>query len=379
MQYSFFFLSFISYFLVGSWVAVQAQECANGIVERKEVRDMTREEWNNYASAVQQLNADENGRFREICDLHESMASTVHDSLLFFPWHRRLITEYERALQAINPSVTVPYWDWSTVDAQDPLSSRVLTDEFFGGSGQRSCILDGPFRDFRAHNRRRCVMRDYNPNPRRRPAFVQAATLERLRARERTFRDFSFAFELDPHALPHMVLGGDRGDMSSMAACNDPLFYSHHAFVDLQWDLWQREQNNFGYDGNRRTRMGGFQTNDRIEDVLRVEDLCFRYKPWTPGSNEPTSDIVGVRPNITDDWLDKNGIDKDRAREVEDVVAEIEGEVNGGAGEGGGADQTTNQVTFPVTSTHRNGAEHSAPSYQYFFTFILVLVVGRFM
>jgi tyrosinase len=31
---------------------------------------------------------------------------------LFFPWHRRLILDYEHELQTIDPSVSLPYWGY---------------------------------------------------------------------------------------------------------------------------------------------------------------------------------------------------------------------------------------------------------------------------
>src|SRR5262249_37142550 len=44
-------------------------------------------------------------------------ALEVHDRTVFFPWHRVLVRSFELELQAINPKVTIPYWDF-TVDNQ---------------------------------------------------------------------------------------------------------------------------------------------------------------------------------------------------------------------------------------------------------------------
>ena len=31
---------------------------------------------------------------------------------LFLPWHREYLLKFEDALVAIDPTVTIPYWDW---------------------------------------------------------------------------------------------------------------------------------------------------------------------------------------------------------------------------------------------------------------------------
>jgi tyrosinase len=37
-----------------------------------------------------------------------------HRSPSFLPWHRRFLLDFERALQSVDTSVALPYWDWST-------------------------------------------------------------------------------------------------------------------------------------------------------------------------------------------------------------------------------------------------------------------------
>ena len=47
---------------------------------------------------------------------------------------------------------------------------------------------------------------------------------------------FRSTLEGTPHANPHNLLGGHIRSFSSPA---DPLFFSHHAFIDKVWDMWQ--------------------------------------------------------------------------------------------------------------------------------------------
>jgi hypothetical protein len=47
---------------------------------------------------------------------------------------------------------------------------------------------------------------------------------------------FRARIESAPHASPHNLLGGHIRSFSSPA---DPLFFSHHAFIDKLWSMWQ--------------------------------------------------------------------------------------------------------------------------------------------
>jgi len=71
---------------------------------------------------------------------------TAHMGPAFFPWHRVFVRLFELELQAVDPTVSVPYWDW-TVDNQK--DSYVWQADFMGGDGdpnQGYVVTTGPFR-----------------------------------------------------------------------------------------------------------------------------------------------------------------------------------------------------------------------------------------
>ncbi len=53
-------------------------------------------------------------------------------------------------------------------------------------------------------------------------------------------------FEIDwgvleyTHGVIHVWVGGDMFDPRTSA--NDPLFFLHHSFVDLLWEIWRRQK-----------------------------------------------------------------------------------------------------------------------------------------
>lgn len=89
-------------------------------------------------------------RFRNISyfvNLHNKLAGSadcdhLHDGLGFLTQHAALTYAYERSLQSVEPSVTVPYWDFTieahAVSASGNLSawraSQVFADDWFGNA-----------------------------------------------------------------------------------------------------------------------------------------------------------------------------------------------------------------------------------------------------
>ncbi len=60
----------------------------------------------------------------------------AHGRAAFLPWHRQFLLQFEQALQAIDPTVTVPYWDWTDPDALEV----VLQADFLGPNGRGTWV-----------------------------------------------------------------------------------------------------------------------------------------------------------------------------------------------------------------------------------------------
>ena len=58
------------------------------------------------------------------------MLSWGHGDSVFLPWHRELLYQFEQLLQSVDPTLTIPYWDWtrnqSVTDAGYPFKHAFI-------------------------------------------------------------------------------------------------------------------------------------------------------------------------------------------------------------------------------------------------------------
>uniref|UniRef100_UPI0011782DDA tyrosinase family protein n=1 Tax=Crenothrix polyspora TaxID=360316 RepID=UPI0011782DDA len=98
---------------------------------RKNQSTLSADEKSRFVNAVLQLKA--NGVYDRYVRQHRDLfRAGIHNSALFLPWHREFLRRLELDLQAIDPSVNLPYWDW-TVDRT--VSASLWGSDFMGGNG----------------------------------------------------------------------------------------------------------------------------------------------------------------------------------------------------------------------------------------------------
>lgn len=222
---------------------------------RKSVSLLTAEEKNNFVQALLQLKRE--GHYDAMVKTHhrammEVAPDPAHGGPAFLPWHRYCLRHLEHHLQAIDASVTLPYWDWTS---DRSTTGPPWTDDFMGGVGRErdGQVLTGPFafstgnwpitvKDF---PRQPDFLTRFYRNPGELPTLLQVR-----RALERTPYDakpwnfatnprgsFRAALEMNLHNIVHILVGGN---MTGAGSPNDPVFYLHHAMVDRLWAKWQK-------------------------------------------------------------------------------------------------------------------------------------------
>ncbi|MFD7437198.1 tyrosinase family protein [Streptomyces sp. NPDC059861] len=241
---------------------------------RKDVSTLTASEKRRFVDAL--LGLKRRGEYDEFVRMHieyyvsdgERGLRSAHMAPSFLPWHRQFLLELERALQRLDPSVTVPYWDWT----RDRRATSVpWTPDLLGGNGRRSDrqVTTGPF-----------AYAEGNWTINENVSDVRFLTRDLGRARDPielpTKSDVESAlkdpvYDVSPwdstvtkgfrnklegwgtgrgsvswknHNRVHRWVGGV---MVGGASVNDPVFWLHHAFVDLLWSRWQGRHRNHRY------------------------------------------------------------------------------------------------------------------------------------
>jgi hypothetical protein len=270
-------------------------QCASGAPPRQEVRALTDDQWSHYIAAIKQLQArstpEAAAAYDRLAFLHHQYTNVVHNAAAFLPWHRLFLRTFEYELQQIDPSVAVPFWDW-TQESQRLAAAPFWTGARLGGDGGRDGVVRtgrfagwvprygrGGLRSSGPHG----LLRDWRV-PRNLGAGYAAPRIDAQLRRATTYDQFRQAIEGGSHNLVHALIGGDMNDTSFSP--DDPVFWMHHAFIDELWARWQASAPGHAtaYGGlrpdlHRATlddRLPGFG-DVRVRDVMSLSATCTTY------------------------------------------------------------------------------------------------------
>jgi tyrosinase len=201
---------------------------------RKNAQTLPAPERDRFLAALGTLNAQGQGAYRDFRDMHVAATSAeMHGNVGFLPWHRTYVLDLERALQAIDATVAVPYWRF------DQGAPNIFTQDFMGeadandrvvfrpGHALEHWVTDGQLGITRGL---RFGLND--------PANInndEAATLA-LGGSGNQYSGFH-QMEIDPHGSAHTSFDGPINFVPT--AVRDPLFFMLHANVDRLWAKWQ--------------------------------------------------------------------------------------------------------------------------------------------
>lgn len=122
----------------------------------------------------------------------------------FLPWHRAYLIMFERELQSLDSSLSIPYWDWVADDGQ------MYGFENWSGKAKRRLPQN------------------------RKPWDVTEDAIKEVLSHT-DYMGFAKALE-ELHDKVHVWVGGH---MATGRSPTDPAFWFHHAQVDRIWAIWQ--------------------------------------------------------------------------------------------------------------------------------------------
>jgi len=231
---------------------------------RKNQKNMSSAEWTAFINAVDAVHGTTvpPPAYRRFVTLHVDAMSMAHMDWSvhtmsaqmrgqnFLTWQRRFVKLLEERLQAVDPTVTVPYWD-SVTDRHIPTP------------------LDDP-----ALLTRWSVLRTWDPS-----RLASPTDLNAVKTFPGTFIGFQTLLEGAIHANTHNAVGGD---MAGSASPTDPLFWLHHAFIDKTWADWQASPNGKNPPNpNETLKPANMQTGVpfgvKISSLLNIAVLGYSY------------------------------------------------------------------------------------------------------
>jgi tyrosinase len=274
---------------------------------RKNANTLTTGERDRFISAFAQLNNRGSGRFIDFRNMHtEAGSPEAHGAPGFLPWHRMYLLDLERELQAIDPSVALPYWRF------DQPAPNIFRPDFLGSSSPSGTV------QFSATNPLQFWVTDGVQGVARRPFFntatasangISEAQTLAMGAAGHLYVGFR-RMEVNPHGYAHTSFGGLLSSIPT--AARDPLFFLLHANVDRLWAKWQKQFNRFdpsfaaSFDGAQHNRVG----HNLPDTMWPWNGITGPPRPPTaPGGGLAVSPCVGApgaKPRVRD-GLDYQG------------------------------------------------------------------------
>jgi hypothetical protein len=270
---------------------IECEDCEN-VLSRPNIYKMSDADRNRYFNAVRAINSGSKPtEWDKFAQIHVKNFPDIHNRPLFEAWHRKYTAELEKLLRKNDTKIRIPYWDWSQYyndRNNDPIWKWFGKE---GSSNGEHCIIGGEFKDFKVFfgddltdpGRVKCLTRKSKIDA------VFGCHKDYINQRiidERNARDSWIQLEYNCHNSVHDKIGEGFG---SLISTNDPLFFSHHAFVDMIWFVKQMRYPS-EYDKFAQSiddKIPGY--NIPIRDVLDATNLCYTYLEdnysWLPPSN----------------------------------------------------------------------------------------------
>ncbi|PKU61312.1 polyphenol oxidase, chloroplastic [Dendrobium catenatum] len=245
----------------------------------------------------------------------------VHNSWIFFPWHRYYLYFHERILGKLigDDNFAIPFWNWDSPDGmvmpafytnkssslynnnRDPSHQPPVTIDLDGNAHP------GFTKDELIDDNLKLMYRQMISNGKNAKLFMGSP----YRAGDQPSPG-SGSIEQTPHGPVHVWTGNPANpndeDMGTLySAARDPIFFAHHGNIDRLWSVWKTlggKRRDFKdldwldasflfYDENAQL------VRVKIRDCLETETLGYKYQevenPWL--NSRPTPKAAKATTN----------------------------------------------------------------------------------
>ena len=245
---------------------------------RKNLTKLTPAERTAFVNAFLQLMDD--GTADYYAQIHSGAGVHGHGGPAFVAWHREYVRRFELDLQAVDSSVNLPYWDWTSANLNGAgTESLIWRNDFLGGPGDDSGggaptgpnggypVTTGPFAG-------RFTRKPFN-------IFSFPGTGGTI-ATHMANPDFNqFRRIEDPHGSAHVFIGGHPQSFTLTAGTPD--FWLIHCNVDRLWAEWIRQHEGApGFEPYKP--ISGGPTGHNLDSTMwpwNGATIPFGVLPWT--------------------------------------------------------------------------------------------------
>jgi tyrosinase len=200
---------------------------------RKNAQTLPAPERDRYLATLGTLNAQGQGAYRDFRDIHTAVSDReMHGNVGFLPWHRAYVLDLERALQALDATVTVPYWRF------DQPAPALFTRDFMGETDPNDRVVfkpGHPLEHWRTDNDSGITRGLLFPVNGPANVITETKTIA-LGGNSGVYSRFR-GMEGNPHGSAHVSFDGPINFPPT--AVKDPLFFMLHANIDRLWAKWQ--------------------------------------------------------------------------------------------------------------------------------------------
>jgi tyrosinase len=262
-------------------VTAQPQARQASLKVRQNITEMSAAEVNRFRKALEGMLArDDNRGFQFFAGWHGvPLEICQHHNPLFLPWHRGYLYHFELALQEVDSTVTVPWWNWM----DEPDIPRAFDLKNVGKKA--NVLASAPIKPLgvpRGPGWPRKTHREPGasqalPPPYRNARFPGSGGGASTWIMSAPSYNEFWNRCARVHDNVHVWVGGEMMDQNWAAF--DPLFWAHHAMVDRLWRIWQH--NNPGAQPDHATLEHPMtfarEPSLRVRDVLDVKALGYEY------------------------------------------------------------------------------------------------------
>ncbi|KAI3906238.1 hypothetical protein MKW98_021771 [Papaver atlanticum] len=261
-----------------------------------------------------------NGAYDQSLAGFPKMEIQVHNSWLFFPFHRYYLYFHEKILGSLigDPTFALPFWNWDspagmTMPLMYTKRGSSLYDKFRDAKHQPPNIIDLNYaagKDSNLPAKQQCTtnlnsMYNQVVSVGKTAKLFLGSTLHAGGSQD----PGAGTLENAAHGRVHLWTGDRKQDrMEDMghfySAARDPIFFAHHANCDRIWTIWKTLGGRrkdftdpdflnagflFYYENRQLVRV-------KVKDCLKQENLRYRYQdveiPWRNAKPTPKARTV---------------------------------------------------------------------------------------